>query len=287
MNRTVSFILVLPGMLLLLALMIVPALSVLPIAVTNWEFGKLSVAITGWSNFVELAGDPRFRAALANTLVYSAIVVPATVSLGLILAMLIDGGGRLQSLYRSAHFLPVVATLAAMAVAWEAILHPTFGLLNHILNWFGLAGRNWLRDEATVLPTLIAIGIWHNIGFAVVMFLAALRTVPSDLLDAATIDGAVGPLDRARVVILPVVAPITLFVSVVTVKKALSVYDTVAVLTQGGPGTSSEVLLHMLYVESFEQLRAGYGAAITVIYLILLFGVTYAQRVIDRKVHYA
>lgn len=286
MKRRAEFWLAVPGTLALLVLMIVPALSILPMALTDWEFGKGQVGFAGVANFVELATDERFIAALFNSIMYVLAVVPLTVFAGLMLAALIERAGPLKSLYRAAHFLPVVATLAAMAVAWESLLHPTFGLLNRALAVVGMEPQNWLRDERLVLPTLIVIGVWQNIGFAVVMFLAGLRTIPQDLLDAARVDGAVLPYDRMRTVVWPLLGPITLFVTVMSAKKSLAVFDTVAVLTQGGPADSSEVLLHLLFVESFERLRAGYGAAITVVYLLLLLSVTWAQRVLDKRVHY-
>ena len=275
-----------PGAFLLVALMIVPALAVLPVALTDWDFGKGNIDFVGLANFIELARDPRFVAAFLNTGLYTLVVVPVTLLLGFAIANAIEGAGAMKPFYRAAHFLPVVATMSAMAIVWEALLHPTVGLLNQTLGLFGFAPRGWLQSEALVLPTLIAIGVWQNIGFAVVMFLAALRTIPRELLDAAIIDGATRPWDRLRAVVLPLIAPIALFITVITAKRALAVYDTVAVLTLGGPGHSSEVMLHLLYVESFEQLRAGYGAAITVVYLLMLLSVTGLQRALDRKVHY-
>jgi multiple sugar transport system permease protein len=282
-ERVAGSLLALPGTCLLVALLIVPALAVLPLAFTNWEFGRSDLSLIGWRNFVELAEDPRFVAALRNTIVYVVIVVPSTVGLGLFLALLIDGSGKLKSFYRTAHFLPVVSTLAAMAVAWDAVLHPTFGLLNQFLALLGVHGRNWLRDEGLVLPTLAMIGVWHNLGFAVIMFLAGLKSIPQELLDAATLDGATAPLDKARAVLLPLLGPITVFVTVITAKKALAVFDTVTVMTTGGPENASEVLLHLLYVESFEHLRAGYGAAISLVYLALVTALMFGQRAIDRR----
>ena len=286
MKRCSQFWLAMPGTLALLTLMIVPALSILPMALTDWEFGKGDARFAGVANFIELSTDERFIAALCNSILYVLAVVPLTVFAGLLLAALIERAGPLKSFYRAAHFLPAVATLAAMAVAWEALLHPTFGLLNRALAVIGMEPQNWLRDERLVLPTLIVIGVWQNIGFAVVMFLAGLRTVPQDLLDAARVDGAVLPYDRARTVIWPLLGPITLFVTVMSAKKSLAVFDTVAVLTQGGPADSSEVLLHLMFSESFERLRAGYGAAITVVYLLLMLSVSWAQRLLDKRVHY-
>lgn len=275
-----------PGGLFLIAFLVAPALAVLPVALSNWEFGQGHIAFVGWQNFAELAEDVRFVAALRNTLVYTAIVVPTTVVLGLWLALLIAGSGRVKGFYRTAHFLPVVSTLAAMAVAWDAVLHPTFGLLNQLLTAVGLSGRNWLRDESLVLPTLAAIGVWYNLGFAVIMFLAGLKSIPTELFDAAALDGATAPLDRARTVVLPLVAPITVFVSVITAKKSLGVFDTVAVMTQGAPNNASEMLLHLLYMESFEHLRAGYGAAISLAYLAIIAMLVLGQRALDRRMRH-
>jgi multiple sugar transport system permease protein len=279
-------LLALPGTFLLLSLLIVPALVVLPVAFTDWEFGRGRIALIGWRNFLELAEDPRFAAALRNTIAYVVMVVPATVGLALFLALLIDGSGRLKTFYRTAHFLPVVSTLAAMAVAWDAVLHPTFGLLNQLLELVGIPGRSWLREDGLVLPALAVIGVWHNLGFAVIMFLAGLRSIPNALLDAAALDGATAPLDKARVVILPLLGPITVFITVLTAKKALAAFDTVWVMTGGGPDNASEVLLHFLYIESFEHLRAGYGAAVSVVYLLLVTAVMLGQRAIDRRIRY-
>ncbi|MBL0915034.1 MAG: sugar ABC transporter permease [Sphingopyxis sp.] len=286
MSGRTAFLLALPGLVLLLALMILPALSVLPLALTDWEFGRGAIRFTGMSNFAELLNDPRFGAAFWNTVRFVIAVVPATLLIGFVIAGAIEDAGPLKPFYRAAHFLPVVATMSAMALAWETLLHPTIGVFNQMLGLVGVAPRGWLQDESLVLPTLIGIGIWQNIGFAVVMFLAGFRTIPQDLLDAAQIDGAVRPLDRMRTVTLPLLSPIALFITVITAKRALGVYDTVAVLTKGGPAEASEVMLHLLYVESFERLRAGYGAAITVVYLLLLLSVTVLQRVLDKRVHY-
>jgi multiple sugar transport system permease protein len=277
-----------PSFLLLLVLFILPTVAVFVIAATDWQFGARSLSFVGLRNFAELFVDPVFRISLLNTIVYALIVIPATVILGLIVALLIESGKSLRAFYQAAHFLPYMATLAAMAVAWEALLHPTIGLVNQTLAAVGLPTANWLRDERTVLPVLAAIGIWQNLGFAMVLFLAGLKSIPRDLYDAAEVDGADIWLDRLRTVTLPMLGPVTMFVVVVIALKAFRVFDTVKILTQGGPANASEVLLHTLYVESFEFLRTGYGAAVTVVFLAIVVALTLLQaRVLDKRVHYA
>jgi multiple sugar transport system permease protein len=283
-----GYALVAPAFLLIIILFILPVLAVIVIATTDWQFGAKSLRFVGFANFAELFADTTFRISLVNTLTYVLIVVPGTVCLGLFIAMVIESGKSLRGFYRAIHFLPFMATLAAMAIAWEALLHPTIGLINQLLNAIGVPTANWLRNERTVLPVLAAIGIWQNLGFAMVMFLAGLKAIPQELYDAADIDGADAWLDRLRLVTLPMLGPVTMFVVIVVALRAIEVFDTVQILTQGGPARASEVLLYTLYRESFEFLRTGYGAAVTVIFLMIVVTLTVIQaRVMDRRVHYS
>nr|WP_246226388.1 sugar ABC transporter permease [Chelativorans xinjiangense] len=276
-----------PAFLLLIVLFILPVFAVFVIAATDWQFGARSLDFVGLANFREIFGDEGFRISLMNTIVYVLIVVPGTVILGLAIALLIESGRSWRAFYRAVHFLPYMATLAAMAIAWEALLHPTIGLLNQTLAALGLPTANWLRDENTVLPVLAAIGIWQNLGFAMVLFLAGLKSIPQDLYDAADIDGADLWLDRLVNVTLPMLGPVTMFVVIVVALKAFESFDTVQILTQGGPGHASEVLLYTLYRESFEYLRTGYGASVTVVFLVIVVALTLIQaRIMDRRVHY-
>jgi multiple sugar transport system permease protein len=271
----------------LLVLFLLPAVSVLVIALTDWEFGARSLHFVGADNFAAVFEDEGFRAALFNTVLYVVLVVPATLVLGLVVALLIESGESARAFYRAVHFLPFMATLAAMAVAWESLLDPTIGLVNHLLSVLGFSPRNWLRDEATVLPVLAAIGIWQNLGFAMVLFMAGLKSIPRDLYDAADIDGADGWLSRLSAVTLPMLGPVALFTTVAIAVRALEVFDTVQILTQGGPGHASDVLLLVLYRESFEFLHVGYGAAISIVFLAIALAFMAVQsRAMGRKVHY-
>ncbi|WP_420965415.1 carbohydrate ABC transporter permease [Bradyrhizobium sp. B120] len=276
-----------PAILLLFGLFFAPVIAVFVIALTDWQFGARTFAFIGIANFREVFADQGFRASLFNTILYILIVVPCTVMLGLAIALLIESGRSLRTLYRAVHFLPFMATLAAMAIAWEALLHPTIGLVNQTFSAMGLPTANWLRDEATALPVLAVIGIWQNLGFAMVLFLAGLKSIPRDLYDAAEIDGADLLLDRFRTVTLPMLSPVSMFVVIVVALRALQAFDTIKVLTQGGPGHASEVLLYTLYRESFEYLRTGYGAAVAVVFLLVVVALTLIQaRIMDKRVHY-
>jgi multiple sugar transport system permease protein len=276
-----------PAAILLVGLFFLPFAAVFVIALTDWQFGADTLAFVGLANFRAVFADEGFRISLTNTIFYVLIVVPGTVLLGLAIALLIEAGRSFRAFYRAVHFLPFMATLAAMAIAWEALLHPTIGLVNQTLIALGLPTANWLRDETTALPVLAAIGIWQNLGYAMVLFLAGLKSIPQDLHDAADIDGADLWLDRLRAVTLPLLGPVTMFVVIVVALRAFEAFDTVQILTQGGPGHASELLLYTLYRESFEYLRTGYGAAVTLVFLTLVVTLTLVQaRAMDKRVHY-
>lgn len=276
-----------PALVLLLVLCFLPAMAIFVIALTDWQLGASTIAFVGLENFFEVFSDSGFRTSLLNTFGYVLIVVPGTVGLGLTVAMLIESGKSLRAFYRAIHFLPFMATLSAMAIVWEALLHPSIGLVNQALVAFGLPTENWLRDEKTVLPVLAVIGIWQNLGFAMVLFLAGLKSIPQDLYDAADVDGADLWLDRLRTVTLPMLGPVTMFVVIVVALRAFETFDTVQILTQGGPGHASELLLYTLYRESFEYLRTGYGAAVAVVFLLIVVVLTLVQsRIMDKRMHY-
>ncbi|HQS49900.1 MAG TPA: sugar ABC transporter permease [Xanthobacteraceae bacterium] len=272
---------------MLIGLLFGPAAAVVLFSLTDWQLGGASFHFIGLANFQALFGDPIFWKALGNTLLYVVLVVPGTVGLGLGVALLIEASPGLRGFYRAAHFLPVMSTMSAMAIVWGTMLHPTIGLVNRALGAIGITGVNWLRDEHTALLALAVIGIWQGFGFAMVLFVSGLKAVPQHLYDAAAIDGADGLFDRLRLVTLPMLGPVTMFVVILTASRAFEVFDAVRVLTQGGPNYASEVLLHRLYTESFDFLRTGYGAALTVVYLAIVVALTLTQaKLLERRVHY-
>ncbi|WP_083355181.1 carbohydrate ABC transporter permease [Mesorhizobium sp. ORS 3428] len=279
--------LIAPALVFLVVLFFLPVIGVFVIAFSDWQFGASSLSFVGLANFREVIFDEGFGASLINTVVYVVMVVPGTVLAGLLIALLIESSHSCRALYRAVHFLPFMATATAMAISWEALLHPTIGLVNHSLAALDLPVANWLRDETTVLPVLAVIGIWQNLGYAMVLFMAGLKSIPLDLYDAADVDGADHWLDRLRTVTIPMLGPVSMFVVIVVALRAFETFDTVQILTQGGPGHSSEMLLYTIYRESFEYLRAGYGAAVAIVFLAIVVALTLLQaRSMDKRVHY-
>lgn len=277
-----------PAMMLMFLFLIGPVLCILALSLTDYQLGAKSLRVIGLQNYVDMFGDRVFRRSIENTLTYVGIVVPASVGLGLGAALLIEAGTSLRAFYRGAYFLPVMATLIAMAIVWEFMLHPRFGLVNLSLKAINVAGYDWLQDRAVVLYTLCGIGIWQSVGFNMVLFMAGLTAIPKDLYEAAAIDGVNNGWDRFLTVTWPMLGPVTLFVVVITAIRSFQVFDTVQVMTKGGPNRASEVLLYTMYSEGFEFFRSGYAAAVTVVFLAFVLALAWLNaHILEKRVHYA
>ncbi|CAH0342731.1 sugar ABC transporter permease [Rhizobium sp. CECT 9324] len=277
-----------PALLLIFCFIILPTIAVIVLGFTDFELGYGSFNFVGFENYAELLNDRTFRKSLWNTTVYAAIVAPASMALGLGIALLIESEGWGKSLFRTAYFLPVASLLVAMATVWQYLFHPTIGPINAMLDMIGIQGPNWLGASKTVMTSLSIIGIWQSTGFNMVLFLAGLSAIPRELYQAAEVDGARSAFSRFWLVTWPMLGPTTLFVTTISIINAVKVFETVKTLTEGGPNKASEVLLFTIYQEGFVFLRVGYASAMTVIFLAILVSLMFLQyRVMDRKVHYA
>lgn len=276
-----------PAIVMMWALLLGPALAVLALSFTDWTFGMPTIAWAGLDNYREMIGDETFWKSLWNTLIYVSFVVPLSVFIGLGAALLIEAGTSLRSFYRAAFFLPVVSTLLAMALVFQFAFHPSVGAINRTLAAVGVPTTDWLKNEATALFALGVIGVWQAVGLSMVLFLAGLKAVPGDLYEAAAMDGADGAWERFRRVTWPMLGPAAVFVVTITAVRAFQVFDTVAVLTDGGPNKATSVLLHQMYQEGFSFLRSAYAAAITVVFLGFVLILTVLQIALqERRTHY-
>ena len=276
-----------PAIILMILLLLAPVAAVVWLSSTDYLFGAKTFNYIGLENYENLLEDRIFWKALRNTFVYTAVVVPFSFGLGLFVAIMIQSGVTMVGLYRAAYFLPVTASILAMAIVWEFMLMPNIGLINLILDAIGAPMQNFLTQKETALMSLAAIGIWQLTGFNMVLFLAGLVAIPRHLYEAAAIDGADNAWERFRLVTWPMLGPVSLFVVVISAIRSFQVFDTVEVLTAGGPNKESEVLLHIMYLEGFAWFRTGYAAAITVVFLLFVLLMTLAQiGLIGRRVHY-
>ena len=275
-----------PAALLLLALLFLPSAGVLVMSLTDYQFGMPGFRMVGLANYRAMAADPAVRNSAWNTALYVGTVAPLSVALALLLAVLIEAQGRLRGLFRAVFFLPVTATLVAMATAWEVLLHPSFGLVNVALAGLGLGQVRFLTDPDLALWSLAAIGVWKLTGYNTLLFIAGMSTIPRDLYEAAAIDGAGGGWRRFTLVTWPLLGPVTLFVTTITLIRAVSEFETVAVLTNGGPNGATDMMLYTLFNEAFRYFDIGLASALAVTFLGLVAGVSVLKvGYFDRRVH--
>ncbi|MEO1779614.1 MAG: sugar ABC transporter permease [Pseudomonadota bacterium] len=279
--------LVAPATLLLLLIYVIPIAVVIAMSLTDYTLVSDYYEFVGFENYAKMLSEEPFRNALWNTFVYAAFLMPLSFGLGLVIAIAIQERQQFRSILEVLFFLPVTATLTAMALVFAALMDSRQGVFNNTLETFGLSGLNWLGSETLVLFSLAIISLWALIGFNMVLFLAGLTAIPKSLYDAAAIDGADGAIDKFFRVTWPMLGPTAMFVAVTNSITAFKIFDTVAVLTQGGPNRASEVYLYLAYLEGFEYFNMGYSAALSLVFLAIIFAFALIQAlVIDRKVHY-
>jgi multiple sugar transport system permease protein len=280
-DARIAWLLTLPAILTYLAMILLPLLAVMALAFTDYEFGARGFRWIGFANFADMLSDRTFAASIRNTVIYCLFVAP----LGL--AVLIEAGARGRAFWRAVFFLPAVSLTVAMATAWQYLLHPSIGPLNAALRMIGAGTPNWLGSSDWVIVSLGFIGVWENVGFNLVLFLAGLTAIPREIYAAAEIDGARSGWSKFWLVTWPMLGPTLLFVIIITMTRSIRVFDTVQTLTQGGPNNASEVLLRTIYQEGFHYFKFGYSAAITLVFLVIVLGLMLIQtRIIDRRVHY-
>lgn len=287
LSSSVAYLFAAPSFFLLIASLVLPIIVVVLMSFTDFRLGETGIEWIGFRNYTDIIADRVFRNSLFNTCIYVVIVVPGSVMLGLLLAVMIEGLSKGKWLYRMIFFLPVTSTMVAMSLVWKYLFHSNIGPFNLLLQALGLPILDFFNNTSLVLLGLAIINIWSLSGFNMVLFAAGLTAVPEELYDAASVDGMDGALDRFFGVTLPLLGPTLMFVIVTSTVTAFKVFDTVAVITRGGPRGASDVLLYTTYLESFSYLRMGSGAAMTVVFLvIILFFALLQARVLDKKVHY-
>jgi len=255
----------------------VPVFASLLLSFTDFDIYAVAdlrnLRFVGFANYQTLLAEPLFWQALRNTLYFVAVGGPLSVAASLAAALLVNARlARWRPLFRTAFFLPVVTTLVAIAVVWRYLYHPRIGLINQLLAGFGVAPIDWLGDPRWAMPAIIAMSIWKNFGFNMVIFVAGLQAIPERLYEAASLDGA-GPWRQFRYVTLPMLAPTALFVAVMTMIGGFQLFAEPYVMTQGGPSNRTLSVVLLMFQEGFRFWNMGYAAAIAfVLFAILLAG---------------
>jgi len=274
----------LPQMISLLCLGLIPVLIAFGLSLFDWN-GLRNPIFVGLQNYATVFENEDTLIALKNTLIYTVIYVPFNIVLSLILAVLLNKAkGKL--FYRAVFFLPQIVTSVAVAVIWSWIYQPQYGILNMILEMFGVEGHAWLRETDTAMGSVIVMSIWWGLGYNTVLFLAALQNVPKTYLEAATIDGA-GPFRSFVHVTVPLISSTTLLVTITSLINSFQVFDQCYLLTSGGPAKRTYTMAIYIYQTAFKNFKLGLASAISLIMFVIIVTISIIQfRLSDKWVTY-
>jgi multiple sugar transport system permease protein len=276
-----GWLMVLPQLAGIVAFVIVPLGLVVWYSVHEWNVLGGTFEFVGASNYQDLASDDRLGPVLRATGLFSAGLVVLNLSLALFLAVLLNQKLRGTVVFRTLFFSPVVVTLVAWTIVWGFLLQDNGGL-NAFLDLLGIDGPNWLRSGGTAMASVIVVQLFKNVGLNMVLFLAALQGVPAELYEAARIDGA-SAWARFRRVTVPLISPTILLTMILTIVGSLQVFAQIAVLTQGGPETSTTVLVYYLYQQAFQFHHFGYGSALSLLLFFIVLVLTVIQWQMRKK----
>lgn len=271
-----AYMFLVPSGAILLVFVFYPIAQSLWMSLHNWSFFTSKRPWVGLQNYDQLLHDPRFWNALKNTAIYTGVVVPCQVGLGLALAVALARNSLVNKFLRSVFFFPVISSLATMGIVWKFLLDPQIGIIPHALMEVGLPDVDFLQSATWALPSVILVGVWKGVGFSMVIFLAALQDVPESILEAAALDGA-GPWLRFRRVVLPQLRPSLLFSTIIATIASMQLFDSVYVMTQGGPLFHTETLVTYMYEAGFEYYRSGYAAAMSWVLFLLILSISVLQ----------
>ncbi|HLW26272.1 MAG TPA: sugar ABC transporter permease [Kiloniellales bacterium] len=240
----------------------------------------------GFDNYEGMIADPVFWQVAKNSLWYALGTIPTSIAIALLMALWVNSKLPARTLVRMAYFTPTILPMIAAANIWLFFYSPDIGLLDQIGRALGLGGHNWLGDPSTALLAIIITTIWKEAGFFMIFYLAALQTIPPELKDAATIEGASRWTWFWRVV-FPLLMPTTLFVLVNAMINSVKLIDHLFILTKGGPNNASKLLLYYVYETAFSYFDQPYAATLTVVILVTLGLLAIVQvRGLDKRIHY-
>ena len=241
----------------------------------------------GWDNYERMfTNDPIFEKVLVNSLVFTAGLVPLNVFLALVLAYLVNRHMTGVTFFRTLFFAPVITSAAAWAIVWKFILQGENGTLNQFLSIVGIDGPNWLRDGHWPMASVIVTRVLKNVGLNMIIFLAALQSIPREYEEAAKVDGA-NIFDRFFRITVPLLSPTILLVSVLTVIGSLKIFDHIVLMTNGGPSNATTVLVYYIWFQGFRVLDTGYASALAVILFVLALVATFGQWFLRKRFVYS
>lgn len=276
-NMMYGYLFIAPMMLGFLIFMLAPIVAVFGLSMTDYSFLRSTTNFVGLDNYrTAFTVDPLLGETIRNTLLFSAGLIPLNLALALGLALLLNRKLPGIGLFRTAIFTPVVTSIVVWAIVWKYIFATDAGLINQLLRGFGVTGPAWLYNESLAIPVVIIVSVLKKVGMNMVIFLAALQEVPAMYYEAAKIDGA-SKWKQFQHITLPMISPSLFLTLIITLIASLKVFSQIAVMTEGGPGTSSYVLVYYIYQLGFNRFEFGYASTIAFLLFLLVLALTLFQ----------
>ncbi|MBD3626015.1 MAG: sugar ABC transporter permease [Rhodobacteraceae bacterium] len=281
-DSLVGYLFIAPQTIGICIFVLLPLALVFWYSLHEWNVLARTFRFTGAGNYQRLLSDPGLVKVLVATGIFSVFLVFFNMSLALLLAVLLNQKLRGITIFRTLFFSPVVVSLVAWTIVWSFLLQKDGGL-NGILDLFGIEGPNWLRNPTTAMISVVVVQVFKNVGLNMILFLAALQGVPKELFEAARVDG-IPAFAQFRRITLPMISPTILLTSIITIVGSLQVFAQIAVLTGGGPGLSTTVLVYYLYQQAFEFHKFGYGATLSILLFLIVAVLTFVQWQMRKRV---
>lgn len=258
-----------------------PILFAIVTSFTNWN-GITAPVANGVDNYVRMFTDQYFWKSLGNT-VFMMLAIPIGLLLSLVLALAMNRKMAGTTFFRTIYYIPVISSIAAIAILWQWAYNGDFGLVNQALGYLGIDGPNWLQNPATAKPAIMIMTIWKGLGFSMLLYLAALQSVPRQLYEAAALDGA-SALQQFWAITVPMLRPVTFFLVVTNIIGGAQIFVEINIMTpDGGPEYSTATLVWYIWRQAFDYLNMGYATAMSLVLGLLVLAVTALQFALNRR----
>lgn len=280
-RKLIGLLFVLPGLISYFAWTLYPIFKSFIMSLFEWNINPaIPNKFIGLANYFELFQDPKFYTSLKNTILYTVVTVPGQMILGFLVAILLNRKMKGQTLFRLLYYLPVVTSWVIVSILFQYLFAAQGGLVNFLLkDILHIIPKNiaWLSNPKTAMIPIYTLGIWKGIGWSMLIFLAGLQGIPKEIYEAASLDGA-NSWKKATKITIPLMVPTIVFELVMLTIGGFNVFLSVYVMTGGGPMGSTEVLSSYMFKEAFDYFHFGYGAAISVIFFLIVFAISQLQR---------
>ena len=286
LKKAKPYLFIAPALIIFLVFSIYPIASMIQLSFFEWDFISPTKLFVGFQNYITLFQDSAFYQTLSNTFVYMILTVGLGILFGVLLALFLNKKSKVNSFMQSIIFSPYIVSLASISFLWMWLMNTDFGLINYILSIFKIGPVDWLGSPKIALFSLVIISVWKTVGYNTIIILSALQSIPKHLYEAASLDKANRRQTFLKIT-FPMISPTLFFLTIVNIIASFKVFDTIQIITQGGPQNSTNTLVYSLYEYGFKFYKIGYASTIGVVLLVIIsiFTIIYFK-LLSKKVHY-